>query len=100
MTNCEAIAQIIWYFEEDDGIAAEGITKEAAKIAIKALKQPERKQGKWEEEVIDDFAIERWQSARCSACGFYHTTPYNYNFTHYKFCPHCGSEMEKADAKG
>ena len=40
MTNCEAIAQIKWYFEEDDGIAAEGTTKEAANMAIKALEQP------------------------------------------------------------
>lgn len=100
MTNCEAIAQIKWYFEEDDGIAAEGTTKEAANMAIKALDQPERKQGKWEEEMFDDLAIERWQSARCSVCGLYHTTPYMYYFSNYNYCPNCGADMRKEQTDG
>lgn len=38
-------------------------------------------------------AIEEWQSARCSVCGKYHTTPYMYYFDEFKFCPNCGSYM-------
>jgi hypothetical protein len=54
--------------------------------------QPERKTGKWEErEVSSEQAIEEWQSARCSVCGLYHTTPHLYYFKHYNYCPNCGS---------
>ena len=38
MTKKEAIERIKWYFEEDDGISAEDITKEAVDMAIEALK--------------------------------------------------------------
>lgn len=60
--------------------------------------QPERKKGKWEEkEVIHEVeastAIDEWQSARCSVCGKYHTTPYMYYFDEFNFCPNCGAEM-------
>ena len=58
----------------------------------------ERKLGKWlEREVIDEpngKHITQWQSARCSVCKHYHTTPYLYSFSHYDFCPHCGVKME------
>ena len=37
MTRKEAIERIKWYFEEDDGISAEDITKEAIDMAIEAL---------------------------------------------------------------
>lgn len=33
------------------------------------------------------------QSARCSVCGKYHTTPYLYYFDYYKYCPNCGSRL-------
>lgn len=56
--------------------------------------------GEWlEKEVVDntdeDFVwkIEQWQSARCSVCGKYHTTPYMYYFDDYNYCPHCGAKM-------
>lgn len=39
MTMEEAIEQIKWYFEEDDGISAEDITKKAVYMAIKALRR-------------------------------------------------------------
>jgi hypothetical protein len=58
--------------------------------------EPERKKGKWEEkQVIDDpdHGIPEWQSAKCSVCGKYLTTPYLYYFDNYKFCPHCGADM-------
>ena len=36
--------------------------------------------GKWEERTVGEVgkAVEQIQSARCSACGLYHTTPYLY----------------------
>lgn len=50
--------------------------------------------GKWiEKEVCDDSkVITEWQSARCSNCGLYHTTPYMYYFDNYKYCPNCGAD--------
>lgn len=55
------------------------------------------KRGKWiEQEVImDNKAIEEWQSAKCSKCGHYHTTPYMYYFSHYEYCPNCGAKMDE-----
>ena len=57
--------------------------------------EQEPKVGEWlEKEVNSDNAIEEWQSARCSVCDKYHTTPYMYYFSHYDYCPHCGTRME------
>lgn len=54
---------------------------------------------KWlEQEVFyntESPIIETWQSARCSKCGKYLTTPYTYYFTHYQYCPYCGERMLK-----
>jgi len=56
--------------------------------------QPERKTGKWEEKAVsDEKVIDEWQSARCSACGKYHTAPYMYYFNNYNYCPNCGARM-------
>ena len=66
--------------------------------AIKALPptQTEPKRGEWlERDVFDEHNITEWQSAKCSVCGHYHTTPYLYNFTRYSFCPHCGADMRE-----
>lgn len=62
----------------------------------------EPKEGTWEEKETfcvtdDDPIISQWQSARCSECGKYHTTPYMYYFNNYNFCPNCGSRMKGAD---
>ena len=38
----------------------------------------------------EEAPIEEWQSAKCSKCGKYHTTPYLYYFTDYAYCPNCG----------
>ena len=40
----------------------------------------------------EESPIEEWQSAKCSVCGKYHTTPYMYYFTDYHYCPHCGAK--------
>lgn len=59
--------------------------------------EPERTVGKWTEKQIfsdvDHDVIPEWQSAKCSVCGKYHTTPYLYYFDNYPYCPNCGSEM-------
>ena len=62
----------------------------------------ERESGKWtEREVIEDGkAIEEWQSARCSVCGKYHTTPYMYYFDDFAYCPNCGAEMNERREDG
>lgn len=53
---------------------------------------PQPKVGEWlEKEVNSETAIMVWQSARCSVCDKYHTTPYMYYFSHYDWCPNCGS---------
>lgn len=41
MTRQDAIKQLEWYFNEDDGIAADEITKQAIGVAINALKAQE-----------------------------------------------------------
>lgn len=55
--------------------------------------------GHWLEiEVVDEPQgkhIEQWQSAKCSICGKYHTTPYMYYYSHYDYCPNCGNPMER-----
>lgn len=62
------------------------------------------KRGEWQEKEIfgeynDDVHhyVSEWQSARCSVCGKYHTTPYMYYFDEYNFCPNCGARMKGAD---
>ena len=58
--------------------------------------------GEWEEKETfrngdDEPIIEEWQSAMCSVCHKYHTTPYMYYFNNYNFCPNCGAQMKGAD---
>ena len=50
---------------------------------------------KWtDRKIIEGEKIEAWQSARCSQCGKWHTTPYLYSFDWFDFCPNCGAEMK------
>ena len=59
-----------------------------------------RKKGEWQEKAVvesEDSHIDAWQSAKCSVCERYHTTPYLYFFTDYNFCPHCGADMRGED---
>ena len=56
-------------------------------------------QGKWEDKEVfnetdDDHIVDEWQSARCSVCGKYHTTPFMYYFDDFNFCPNCGAKMD------
>lgn len=62
-----------------------------------------RQRGHWTERHVDyasDCAIDEVQTAKCSVCGLYHTTPYLYYFTDYKFCPHCGAKMDGERGEG
>lgn len=55
------------------------------------------KRGKWEEQTVDSYeenaVITDWQSAKCSVCERYLTTPYLYYFNSFNFCPNCGAKM-------
>ena len=56
--------------------------------------QPVR-HGIWEErKVSDKNCIDEWQTACCSVCHKYHTTPYMYYFDNYNYCPNCGARMD------
>ena len=78
--------------------------KWAGKAAIDAIKGlptiDSVKHGKWIEQKVthDDnrrsTIIADWQSAKCSNCGKYHTTPYLYYFRNYNYCPNCGAKMD------
>ena len=95
-----------WYklFTWDDG----GAEKATIARAIQTLSDHptadvrEVVHGEWKEceivqEHLDEPIIDEWQSARCSVCGKYHTTPYMYYFDHFNYCPNCGAKM---DTKG
>ena len=69
MTREEAIEQIKWYFEEDDGISAEDITKEAVYMAIEALQA--------------DTEAYSYSISVCDSCKYIHVP-----FTHYP-CSNC-----------
>ena len=55
----------------------------------------EPKKGQWEEKSVFEDSIQEWQSARCSVCNKYHTTPYLYYFDNFNYCPNCGALMEE-----
>lgn len=69
-----------------------------ARIDVLPSVTPEQEHGKWEEKAVsDEKVIDEWQSARCSACGKYHTAPYMYYFNNYNYCPNCGARMTEED---
>lgn len=84
-----------WWRETENGRKMADLFDEIVD-AQPTAEVPDRKVGKWtEREVIEDRkAIEEWQSARCSVCGKYHTTPYLYYFDNFAYCPNCGAKME------
>ena len=101
MTREEAITILSYYdmgFYDINGfpVPAHKLA-EACDMAIEAL-SAEAVQGEWGDKEVfcetdDDHIIDEWQSARCSNCGKYHTTPYLYCFTKYDYCPNCGAYM-------
>lgn len=94
----DAVDNYIGTFDAIDVNFLDGL-KTAKKLMMQLPSaQPERKCGKWEEKAVsDEKVIDEWQSARCSACGKYHTAPYMYYFNNYNFCPNCGARMTEED---
>ncbi len=91
----ETYAELYDVFEDN-----KGIQKELHKVYDKLNALPSaQKKGKWTERIVieDRKAIEEWQSARCSVCGKYHTTPYMYYFDYFAYCPNCGALMEEGN---
>ena len=43
---------------------------------------------------VKEAGVEELQSAKCSNCGRYHTTPYMYYFDEANYCPYCGFKKE------
>lgn len=62
--------------------------------SLSSVTPKQKATGSWvEKQVVDneEVEIEQWQSARCSKCDKYHTTPYSYYFDDFNYCPNCGS---------
>ena len=93
-----------WYssFGEEETEEAKAIRRVMDKVeeSLSQFETPEHKdraKGEWKEK--EHFAtprIEEWQSAYCSICGKYHTTPYAYYFINYDYCPNCGALMSES----
>lgn len=60
---------------------------------LRSLPSAERKKGKWIKRQTNTLTEAELQSALCSECGRWHTTPYIYRFCKYNFCPNCGAYM-------
>lgn len=61
-------------------------------------KKSAMKHGEWLEKEVSRITLDgEMQSARCSCCGRYHTTPFLYYFTEYRYCPNCGARMDGGD---
>ena len=84
-------------FTDDNYMTAKATVRGAIKNAPTIDTEPV-KHGEWEEKETHlnegDCEITEWQSARCSKCGKYHTTPYMYSFDNFNFCPNCGAQMD------
>lgn len=61
---------------------------------VRTAPSAEPKKGRWVEREVYSDNKNQWQSARCSACNKYHTTPYLYYFDNFNYCPNCGARME------
>lgn len=98
LDGIEDLKRSPWY-QGDGYLVRKDAVEMVEQLCIKNLPsaQPERKKGKWIEKhhaySDEENCIEEWQSAKCSVCGLYHTTPYMYYFSDYKFCPNCGADM-------
>lgn len=95
MTREEAISQIKWYFEEDDGMSAEGITKEAVSMAIEALeKQIPKKPNTTVTDEYDENKFIRVKiiECKCPRCDqkFFFSAPLSFDM----YCRHCGQALD------
>ena len=98
----DALEKVVEKMKLHHGIGLEPVIAVSdLQILIKGLPTVDAvpvKHGQWEEQTIGSYeenaVIAEWQSARCSECGRYLTTPYLYYFTKYNFCPECGAKMD------
>lgn len=79
--------------------------KRGKRAGYKKGRERNRGRGEWTEKNVihedeADRTFETWQTARCSNCGKYHTTPYLYYFDNYNYCPNCGARMEEGGTDG
>ena len=79
--------------------------KRGKRAGYKKGRERNRGSGEWTEKNViyeneADRTFETWQTARCSNCGKYHTTPYLYYFDNYSYCPNCGARMGEGEADG
>ena len=102
LIDADALIKQISYTASLGGWIGEAL-EEIKKVAIRyidcapTIDAESVRRGRWEEiEVvhIEETVIDEWQSACCSVCGKYHTTPYMYYFNDYEYCPSCGAKME------
>ena len=88
---------MVWTSDDDYSLGERNqydIDRLAIETVPSADVQPVR-HGKWEErKVADKNCIDEWQTACCSVCHKYHTTPYMYYFDNYNYCPNCGARMD------
>ena len=75
-------------------------SKEEKILIAKKVEGCAYKKGTWKEKsVISADKLVSLQSARCSVCGKYHTTPYMYYFDDFNYCPNCGADMREGVEK-
>lgn len=82
-------------------ILAQAIQKGFDEGFIEGYKAAHEETGEWTEISVHDVYedVMEWQSARCSKCKRYHTTPFMYSYYSYPFCPRCGARMEAKNEK-
>ena len=91
MTNKEAIEALNEIFDDSEysrGVAWYGT---AMDMAIKALEQPERKKGKWQDNHRQKFDGTFYWFRECSVCGYERNDDDSGKDTN--FCPNCGADM-------
>lgn len=88
----EAIKQLKWYFEEDDGTGSDSSTKKAYEVALEALKEEPRKTARWIP-LQDGYFFKR-RPHKCSACGnILEFEGVNAGRGDANYCPNCGKRM-------
>ena len=87
MIDCILGNDILCDCIEDSTIGCNECRREAADIAINALKG--QKSGKWKKKIIPSTL--GYYEYECSECG--HTWQYR-EILNWKFCPNCGKPME------
>ena len=99
MTREQATMWLKQELDKDDCLIE--IPYNVAKGIFEFLAKENRQHGKWIERHVeyDKNIIDEWQSALCSRCGKYHTTPYMYYFNDYDYCPNCGAIMDSVEGQ-